>query len=197
MPDESVYRNFLGGYGLGARLIYDELKKRKRGFKFHALGADNVLGFATGILTGIPNVIVGSRFTVMAAKSPLTGSWIDANTGGYWGPRLKQSGFDTVFFTGRSKRPVYLYIDEGNVEIRNAKHLWGKDTYETEDILKNELGEDIEVASIGPSGEKLSPMANVMTFRGKAAGRGGLGAVMGSKKLKAVVVNKGTKAANV
>ncbi len=192
MPNESVYRDYLGGYGLGARLIYDELKKSRRGFTFDALSSDNVLGFATGILTGAEDVLVGSRFTVMAAKSPLTGSWADANTGGYWGPWLKQAGFDAVFFTGKSKRPVYLYIEEGNVEIKNAEDLWGKDTYETEDSLKSELGEDIQVASIGPSGEKLSPMAGVMTFRGKAAGRGGLGAVMGSKNLKAVVVQKGT-----
>ncbi len=139
-PDAALYRQFLGGYGLGARLIYDELKKQGAGFDFDALDESNILGFATGLLTGTP-AYVGARFTVMAAKSPLTGSWADANAGGHWGPVLKFAGFDAVFFTGASAEPVYLYIEDGQAELRAAGHLWGQDTFDTEDARKSELGE--------------------------------------------------------
>ncbi|HEJ83530.1 MAG TPA: aldehyde ferredoxin oxidoreductase, partial [Desulfobacteraceae bacterium] len=138
------------------------------------------------ILTGT-DAVGGSRYA-MVGKSPLTGGWGDANSGGDVGPYLKFAGYDAVFFTGIADRPVYLYIDNGKVELKDAAGLWGKDTFETEDILKSECGKDIKAACIGPSGEKVSLIAAVMNDKGRAAGRSGLGAVMGSKKLKAVVL---------
>jgi aldehyde:ferredoxin oxidoreductase len=125
------------------------------------------------------------------AKSPLTGGWGEANSGGYWGPNLKFAGYDAVFFSGISPQPVYLLLDNGRAELKDAGNLWGKDTYETEDILKAEYKES-SVVCIGPAGEKLSLVSCIITNHGNAAGRSGLGAVMGSKKLKAVVA-RGTK----
>ena len=184
-PPESLYRDFLGGFGLGARIIYS----RQRG-GVDPLGPESHLGFVTGPLTGIRGLL-GSRFTVVG-KSPLTGSWGDANCGGYFGPYLKFSGFDAVFFKGISPKPVYLFINDGKAELRDAGHLWGKDSRETEEALKAELGQKAAVACIGPAGEKLSLISCVMHDIGTAAGRSGLGAVMGAKKLKAVAV-MGTK----
>ncbi len=184
--DEELGRQFIGGYGLGARVLFS---RQKAGAD--PLGPDNILGIITGPHTGTP-ALGGSRYMVVA-KSPLTGTWGDANSGGYFGPNLKFAGYDAVFFTGISAKPVYLFIDNGQPELRDAAHLWGKDTFQTEDILRSELGKDVEVACIGPSGEKLSLIAAVMNNRGRAAARSGLGAVMGSKKLKAVVVRGNMK----
>jgi aldehyde:ferredoxin oxidoreductase len=168
-------------YGIGARILYSNQKGG-----VDPLGPDNTLGFITGPLTGT-QAISGTRFTVVA-KSPLTGGWGDANSGGYFAAYLKFSGYDGVFFTGISEKPVYLFINNGRAELRDANHLWGKDTYETDDILKSELGDDTAIACIGPSGEKVSLVSCIMHNKGSAAGRSGLGAVMGSKKLKAVAV---------
>ncbi len=179
-PDESLYRNYLGGYGLGVRILYN---RQKAGVD--PLGPENTLGIVSGPFTGTL-VPTGARFAVVA-KSPLTGGWGDANSGGYFGPYLKFSGFDGVFFTGISSKPVYLLLDNGKAEIKDASHLWGKDAYETEDTLTAEYGKDSRVCCIGQSGEKMSLIASIMTDHGSAAGRSGLGAVMGSKKLKAVV----------
>jgi len=180
--DEQLCRDFIGGYGIGARIIYS---RQKGGVD--ALGPENILGFMTGPLTGTP-ATMGSRYAVVG-KSPLTGGWGDASSGGDFAPYLKFAGYDGVFFTGISEKPVYLFIDDGKAEIRDASHLWGKDSIETEDILKNELGKEVRVASIGPAGEKTSLIACITNNRGlAAAGRSGLGAVMGSKNLKAVVV---------
>jgi aldehyde:ferredoxin oxidoreductase len=188
--DEKIYRDFIGGYGIGARILYS---RQKAGID--ALGPDNILGFITGPLTGTP-VPTGTRFTVVA-KSPLTGGWGDANCGGYFGPYLKFAGYDAVFLTGVSPKPVYLLIDNGRVNIKDAGHLWGKDTYDTEDTLLEQYGQS-RVACIGPSGEKLSLISGIMTDHGSFAARSGLGAVMGSKKLKAIVVlgNKDIPIAN-
>jgi aldehyde:ferredoxin oxidoreductase len=179
-PDESLYRDFIGGYGVGARILYSH----QRGGA-DPLGPENTLGLVTGPLTGTPATF-GCRF-VAVAKSPLTGGWGDANAGGHFGPNLKFAGYDGVFFTGISEKPVYLFIDNGNAEIRDATHLWGKGNLETDDILQAEHGKTARVISIGPAGEKLSLVSCIITHRGAAAGRSGLGAVMGSKKLKAVV----------
>jgi aldehyde:ferredoxin oxidoreductase len=178
-PDESLYRDYMGGYGLGARILYDRMKPG-----VDPLGPDNILGIITGPLTGTP-APVGTRYAAVA-KSPLTGGWGDANSGGIFGPYLKFSGYDAVFFTGISEKPVYLFIDNGEAELRDAGKLWGMDCYETEDTLKAEHGDDTESISIGPSGEKMALIACIITERGAAAGRSGIGAVMGSKKLKAV-----------
>jgi aldehyde:ferredoxin oxidoreductase len=182
MPEEKLYRDFQGGYGLGAKILFDRMAPG-----VDPLGPDNILGMVTGVLTGT-DAVGGSRY-VMVGKSPLTGTWGDANSGGDAGPYLKFAGYDAVFFTGSSDDPVYLLIDNGKAELRDAATLWGKDTFETEDILKQQYGpKNVEVVCIGPSGESLSLIAAVMNNKGRAAGRSGLGAVMGSKKVKAIVL---------
>lgn len=186
IPDEKFCREFIGGYGFGARLLFS---RQRAGVD--PLGQENILGIMTGPFTGTP-VLAGSRYTVVA-KSPLTGCWGDSNSGGFFGPHLKFAGYDGVFCTGISEKPVYLFINNGKAELKDATHLWGKDSCETEDAIKDELGHDVEIACIGPSGEKLSRIAAVMNNKGRAAGRGGLGAVMGSKKLKAVAVKGNQK----
>jgi aldehyde:ferredoxin oxidoreductase len=178
--EEKMCRDYIGGYGIGARILYS---RQKAGVD--PLGPENTLGLISGPLTGTP-IPAAARYTAVA-KSPLTGGWGDANSGGYFGPYLKFAGFDAVFFTGISPKPVYLLIDEGKAQLKDAGQLWGKDTYETEDMLMAEYGKESRVACIGPAGEKLSLIASIMTDHGSAAGRSGLGAVMGSKKLKAVV----------
>ena len=178
--EEKMCHDFIGGYGIGARILYS---RQKAGID--PLGPDNILGLITGPLTGTL-VPTGTRYTVVA-KSPLTGGWGDANSGGYFGPYLKFAGFDAVFFTGISPKPVYLLIDNGKAQLKDAGQIWGKDTYETEDMLTAEYGDKSSVACIGTAGEKLSLIAGIMTDHGSTAARSGLGAVMGSKKLKAVV----------
>ena len=180
--DEKLCQEFIGGYGIGARLIYN---RQKAGVD--ALGADNILGFMTGPVTGT-GIPFGSRYTVVVGKSPLTEGWGDANSGGEFGPYLKFAGYDGLFFTGVSEKPVYLLVKDGKAELRDASHLWGKDTVETEAIFKTEFGKEVRVASIGPSGEGLSLISCIINDKGRAAGRSGVGAVMGSKKLKAVAV---------
>jgi aldehyde:ferredoxin oxidoreductase len=179
--DENICRQFIGGYGIGARIIFSQQKAG-----IDPLGPDNILGILTGPLTGT-KAISGTRFTVVG-KSPLTECWGDANSGGCFSAYLKFSGYDGLFFTGISEKPVYLYINNGKAQLRDAAHLWGKDTYQTEDILKSELGKDTAVACIGQSGEKLSLISSIVHGKGSVAGRSGLGAVIGSKRLKAVVV---------
>ncbi len=180
-PDDKLYRDFIGGHGLGARVLYS---RQKGGVD--PLGPESHLGLVTGPLTGTPAPL-GTRYQVIG-KSPLTKGWGDANSGGYFGPHLKFAGYDAVFFIGTSPEPVYLFIDSRKAVLKNASRLWGKDTCETEDALKAEYGDEAEVASIGQSAEKLSLVSCIINRRGCAAGRSGLGAVMGSKRLKAVVV---------
>jgi len=177
---EKLCRQFIGGYGIGARILFN---RQKAGVD--PLGPDNTLGILTGPFTGTP-ALAGTKHTIVG-KSPLTGGWGDANSGGYFGAFLKFAGYDAVFFAGISSKPVYLFINNGKAELRDAAHIWGKDTRQTEAILKSELGKDVEVACIGPSGEKLSLIAAVLS-KNRTAARSGLGAVMGSKKLKAVAV---------
>jgi len=184
--DDSLCQNFIGGYGIGARVLYS---RQKGGAD--ALGPENTLGLITGPLTGTP-AITGCRFTVVG-KSPLTGGWGDANAGGFFGPTLKFTGYDGVFITGVSEKPVYLFIDNNKVELKDATHLWSKSTFETDDMLQVEHSKMARVVSIGPAGEKCSLVACLMNHRGDAAGRSGLGAVMGSKRLKAVVVRGNMK----
>ncbi len=178
--DDSLCKDFIGGYGIGARILYN---RQKGGVD--PLGPENTLGLLTGPLTGTPATF-GARYCAVA-RSPLTGGWGDANSGGHFGPHLKFAGCDGVFFTGISEKPVYLLIDNGKAVLKDAGKLWGKSTYETEDTLEAEYGPTAKVASIGPAGEKMCCVACIMTNKGDAAGRSGLGAVMGSKKLKAVV----------
>jgi aldehyde:ferredoxin oxidoreductase len=179
---ESVCRHFIGGTGLGIRLLYEHMKPEADPF-----GPDNMLGFVTGPLTGT-SVPSSGRYMVVT-KSPLTGAWADSNSGGSFGPELKAAGYDGVFFSGVAPKPVYLWLSPEKAELRDASHLWGKDTTETEDVLRQELNEPgVRIACIGPSGESRTLIAGIIAERGRAAGRGGVGAVMGSKRLKAVAV---------
>ncbi|HWO93965.1 MAG TPA: aldehyde ferredoxin oxidoreductase family protein [Dehalococcoidia bacterium] len=178
--DDSFYRTYLGGYGMGSRLLFDRIPAGA-----DALGPDNILGFFPGLLTGTP--LFGSRFQV-CAKSPKNNGWGDANCGGDFGPNLKFAGWDGILFYGKAEKPVYLYIEDDKVELRDASDIWGMMAIECEDQLKAEFGKKSSIALIGPAGEKLSRMAGVCNERGRLAARSGLGGVMGSKMLKAVVV---------
>jgi len=181
LPD-SVYEQYLGGYGLGARVLFDRVPVGA-----DPLGPDNILGFVPGLLTGTGALFAGRWMVV--GKSPLTGGWGDANCGGDLGPDLKRAGFDGIFVGGIAPNPVYLLVDRGTIELRDAGHLWGLDAIDTEARLKEELGSTrYRVATIGQGGERLSLISGIVNDRGRLAARSGLGAVMGSKKLKAVVV---------
>jgi aldehyde:ferredoxin oxidoreductase len=176
-----LFQNFLGGYGIGARIIFSRQKA-----KVDPLGPDAMLGFVAGLLTGTP-ALFGARYVVVG-KSPLTDTWGDANSGGDFGPYMKFAGYDAIFFSGISPEPVYLTINNCKAELKPADKLWGKDTWETESMLQDELGKEARITCIGPSAEGLSLISCIINNRGRAAGRSGLGAVMGSKKLKAIAV---------
>ncbi len=180
---EDLFKEYLGGYGLAVRLILEEQL-----LKADPLDEKNILAFAPGLLSGTDAPFSG-RFSV-AGKSPLTGRWGDANAGGYFGPELKKSGYDILLVSGVSQKPVYIWINSnGHAELRDAGSLWGRDTVDTELLIRRELKEEsAQVACIGQAGEKRSLISCVMTNGGRAAGRAGLGAVMGSKRLKAVAV---------
>jgi aldehyde:ferredoxin oxidoreductase len=175
-------KKFIGGAALAARLTYDHVKEG-----MNSLAPDNPLIFAVGPFTGttIPMVSRGA----VCGISPLTGIWGESTTGGVFPFRLKTAGFDGIMITGRARQPVCLYLHDGTAEIRDASRLWGKDSYQTQDILKDELKvTGLSIACIGRAGENLVNYACVMNDKGRAAGRCGLGALMGSKKLKAVAV---------
>jgi len=178
--DDSFCRKYLGGIGIAAKVLWDRLKPG-----IDPLGPENILGFTTGLLTDTGSLFTG-RFTVVG-KSPASGGWGDANCGGYFSPALKRCGVDAVFFHGKSPKLVYLYLDHEKAELKDASDLRGLDSIQTEDLLRERHGKRAQVACIGPSGEKLSLLAGISTDRGRLAARGGLGAVMGSKNLKAVV----------
>lgn len=179
---EKYAREFLGGRGINEWILYNEVKKGISPFD-----PDNRLLFGTGVLVGTP-VLGACRFTV-ESKNVYTAGVGSANCGGHFGPELKFAGYDNVVIQGRSDQPCYLWINDSRVEMRKARHLWGKTTWETDDIIREELrDEDIQIASIGPAGENLVTSACIITNNGRAAGKCGLGAVMGSKNLKAVAV---------
>lgn len=181
IPDK-VYENYLSGLGLAAHLLYDRIPKGA-----DPLGPDNILAFVSGLLTGTGSLFAG-RWMV-AGKSPLTGTWGDANCGGSFSPAIKRCGYDGIFFTGMSEKPVYLYIKNNKIELKDASSLWGKDAIESEELLQEQYGQGARVAVIGPAGEKLSLISGICNDKGRIAARSGLGAVMGSKKLKAVVLD--------
>ena len=190
--DMEIAKKYLGGKGYAVRLLYDYLQSyKKKGIAprdINPLGEENVLIFATGPATGIVGFPESGRYHVMALRSPLTGSIASANSGGRWGPFLKFAGFDAIVIEGKSEEPVYLEVLDGTAEIRCAKDIWGKNVFDTERILKKKVGKRCSVACIGPAGENLVYFANIMNDEHRAAGRTGVGAVMGSKKLKAIVV---------
>lgn len=184
IPDE-LTRKYLGGRGIGAKILYDEVDPT-----IDPLSPKNKLIFAAGPLTGTA-APTGGRYEV-SCKSPLTGTITGANSGGEWAAYLRRAGVDVIVFENKAKKPVYLQITDDKYELKSAEKLWGKDTHTTTDMLQKELGKDYRVACIGPAGEKLSRIACVINDKHRAAGRGGTGAVMGSKNLKAIAV-KGTK----
>ena len=183
--DEVFYRRYLGGSALVA---YYLLKETDKGID--PLGPDNKLIFSSGVITGAP--ISGTGRNSVGAKSPLTGGFAGSEVGGHWGAELKRAGWDAVIFDGRTSSPVYLWLKDDKAEIRDASRLWGEDSGEGASKIRKELGLEndrlLQVSIIGRGGENLVRYACVMNEGKDAAGRGGLGAVMGSKKLKAIAV---------
>jgi len=184
--DLDLAKKYLGGSGLSGRIIYDEAPPEVSPFD-----PDNRLVFMTGPITGTIAPAFG-RY-VVCTRSPLTGIWAEAHSAGFWGPELKFANFDGIVIQGKAEFPVYLWIKDGEAEIKSAERIWGRDTFETETLIKKELGEErLRVACIGPAGERLVKIANVMNDlaegTARTAGRCGTGAVMGSKNLKAIAV---------
>jgi aldehyde:ferredoxin oxidoreductase len=181
-PQETLYRRYMGGSALA---LYYLLKELKPGTD--PLGPDNMLVFMSNVVSGVPGPGL-TRFTI-AARSPLTGAFGEAEAGGFWGPELKMAGFDGIIFTGRSETPVYLWIKDGKCEIRDASKLWGRDTGEVQQLIREELGDKrIRVAQCGQAGENQVPYACVVNDLKHVSGRTGMGAVMGAKNLRAVAV---------
>ncbi|PTX16600.1 aldehyde:ferredoxin oxidoreductase [Halanaerobium congolense] len=180
-------KNYLGGRGLASKILYDEIDP-----KVDPLSPENKLIYATGLLTGTA-ASTGGRYMVVT-KGPLTGTIASSNSGGFFGAELRFSGNDIIIFEGKAKRPLYLSIKGEEVELKDASNLWGKTVYETTDLLIEEAGDkNARVSCIGPAGENLVKFAAIMNEKDRAAGRTGVGAVMGSKNLKAVVVKADEK----
>ena len=179
-PPDSFYRRYVGGNGFIGYYLLKEVAKDA-----DPLGPENLLIFATGAITGIP--VAGAGRSAVGAKSPLTGGYGEADVGGFFGAELKRAGFDAILVEGRAANPVYLWVHEGEAEIRPADHLWGMTTLDCQNAIQAEVGDSrVRLAMIGPGGEKLVRYACVINDLKHAAGRSGMGAVMGSKNLKAV-----------
>ncbi len=176
--DDQIFSAFIGGRGAGIKLLMDMSPP-----KIDPFSPENPLIFMTGPYTGVG---VFSAFFNVTTKSPLTHIAGSSHCGGKWGPRLKRAGFDGIIIEGVAQSPCYLVVEEGTASLRDGRELWGKGALETEKVLKQKLG-DVEVVTIGPGGENVVRFATIMNGH-RAAGRGGVGAVMGSKKLKAIVV---------
>ncbi len=180
-PEERFYRKYMGGSAMGLYYLMHEMPAG-----VDALAPENVLAFFASVITGTP--ISGQSRLTAACKSPLTDCVADSQSGGYFPAELKFAGYDGIVITGKASRPVYLWIHDGQVELRDAAHLWGRITGEAEAMLKEELEDErIEVLQIGPAGENLVRYAAVISMSNRAHGRTGIGAVMGSKNLKAIV----------
>ena len=180
--DDTFYRTYVGGRALALYYLLQEMRPGA-----DPLGPENLLIFAPGVVTGAP--VSGTGRNGIAAKSPLTGALGSSEAGGFWGFELKRAGFDAVVVSGRSSQPVYLWIKDGQAEIRDATHLWGLTVGDCEDAMRQELGDDrVRTALIGPAGENLVRYAVVANDRSHFAGRTGLGAVMGSKRFKGIAV---------
>ena len=181
-PGELFYRKYLGGAGFVSYFLWKELEQG-----IDPLGPDNKLIFALGPLTGI--ALPGSGRNCIGAKSPLTGGIAKSEVGEFWGAELKAAGYDAIIVEGKAEKPVYLWIHDGEASLREAGHIWGQNTKEAQQAIRTELGDNkIRVAVIGPGGENMVRYACIMNGLFDAAGRGGLGAVMGSKNLKAIAV---------
>lgn len=183
-------RKFIGGRGLAAKILFDEINP-----KIGPFSPENIIIFATGPVTGVP--VHGANRTVIVTKSPETNIFLDTYAGGNLGPEIKFAGYDAIIVRGKSEKPVYIQIVDDEVSIKNASHIWGRDCWEAETILKEEVGDkDARVAVIGPAGENMVKFACVSTDYCHQFGRGGAGAVMGSKNLKGIVI-KGTKSVHI
>ncbi len=180
---EEIYRQYYGGYGLGVYYIYTHLKPG-----VDPLGPENILGICPGLFTGTASPFSG-RYMV-CGKSPLTGGWGNANSGGTFGPEIKKAGFDGIFITGTAEKPMYLFIDGEQIQLLDASEFWGKDVVETEKAIEKVHGPRVKVACVGPAGENLSLISGIVNDSGRIGARSGLGAVMGSKKLKAVCLRR-------
>lgn len=179
-PAENFYRQYFGGEGFVSYFLLKEVPP-----EVDALGPENKLIFAAGPLTGVS--VGGCGRHCVGAKSPLTGGFGESEAGGYWGTELKLAGFDAIIVEGKADKPVYIFIQDGQVEIKNAQHLWGMKTLECQDAICEELGDkNVKVTLIGPAGENLVSFACILNDLDAAAGRTGMGAVMGSKNLKAI-----------
>jgi aldehyde:ferredoxin oxidoreductase len=191
----AVAEKYIGGKGYALYVFYYKYLKEymAKGISpkdIDPLGPENVLAFTTGPITGVAGAPSPGRHHVMALRSPLTGSLTSTNTGGEFGAYLKFAGYDMIFVEGAAEKPVYLEIADGHVEIKDASDLWGKNVFDTTRVLRSRVkGENVSVSCIGPAGENLVLIANIMNDEHRAAGRTGAGAVMGSKKLKAIVVS--------
>jgi aldehyde:ferredoxin oxidoreductase len=191
----AVAEKYIGGKGYALYVFYYKYLKEymAKGISpkdIDPLGPENVLAFTTGPITGVAGAPSPGRHHVMALRSPLTGSLASTNTGGEFGAYLKFAGYDMIFVEGAAEKPVYLEIADGHVEIKGASDLWGKNVFDTTRVLRSRVkGENVSVSCIGPAGENLVLIANIMNDEHRAAGRTGAGAVMGSKKLKAIVVS--------
>jgi aldehyde:ferredoxin oxidoreductase len=185
--NDEIYKKYWGGSGIAGYLLYHNYDHN-----LSPLSEENPLIFMNGILTG--TIVLSACKSSFVAKSPLTGIWAESTVGGMWGAEFKKTGFDGLIITGRSKTPVAITINKGNIDIIEVSDLWGKDVYETENYMKNKVDRKAEVACIGPAGENLVKFAGIMVGGNetRAAGRCGLGALMGFKKLKAMAV-KGNK----
>ncbi|MEK6222627.1 MAG: aldehyde ferredoxin oxidoreductase, partial [Chloroflexota bacterium] len=180
-PEENFYRKYMGGSAMGLYYLFNNMPAG-----VDPLGPENVLCFMASVITGVP--ISGQSRLTATAKSPLTDAIGDSQMGGFFPAELKFAGFDGIVIKGKASSPVYLSILHGEVEIRDAAHIWGKITGEAEDVLKEEYDDNkIEVLQVGPAGENLVRFASIMSMSNRAFGRTGMGAVMGSKNLKAVV----------
>ena len=183
---EDVYRKYPGGSALAAYLVLQAIPRGA-----DPLGPDNVLVMAVSPLTGL--AISGQSRMTACARSPLTGAIGDSQCGGFFPAEMRNAGADAIVFTGQAPEPVYLWLHDGRAELRPAKHLWGKVTADVDRLLKQELGDPkVEIAQIGPAGENRVRFAAIMNMVNRANGRTGLGAVMGSKRLKAVAVRGST-----
>lgn len=184
---EEDFKKYLGGSGIGAKILYDNYDH-----KLPALSPQSPLMFMVGLLIGLP-APSAAKMTVIG-KSPLTGIWGESIVGGFLGPEIKKAGYDGIIFIGKSDTPVSVYIKDDQVQFMDASELWGRDVYETDKILKEQTDPKAQTACIGPAGEKLIAISSIMTggVETRAAGRGGYGALMGSKNLKALVI-RGTK----
>ncbi|MEM3027089.1 MAG: aldehyde ferredoxin oxidoreductase N-terminal domain-containing protein, partial [Thermoproteota archaeon] len=183
--NEEEKLRFIGGRGIGAKIVYDNV-----GPEVDPLSKDNVLVFAVGPLTA-----TAGRFSV-STKSPLTGTVFDANSGGFFATKFKACGIDVLIIRGAAQNPVIIYMDDKDIQVLDGEKYWGMRVFEATSMLTEKFGKEARVACIGPAGENLVRIAGIMNDYYRSAARGGVGAVMGSKKLKAIVA-KGSKTVEI